>query len=1002
MSDDIPLISCLEWRQVGWRLKIQITKISKRSVGEIIRGACFVLKLIGVFLVSLSTVRGENVLLTSQNELAHFRAGDHLRKDAITFDGNTFTIGMWLLLEPGLLKPRPWALLTYGNGWTEGFRLVAYSAPDGFRLGVDIGREKGAWMSSSKPVLEVGKWTSIVCSWNGNELRLLVDGRVCLSKNVQTPLISRPKMKFEMGDVNTYFHFHPFSVVNAFVSNEVLDDDRTVQLLGNAPCADDKALMKARVQRGLSDLGANILTAPTDHALTDFLDEMSFAESRCRDYAEAIRIYEALLAGKRTSMTSKDSKSDRRRSGDLKMELLRVAEQRNSRRTICSTISEPVLCDPSKVNRPANPKGVQVFVSPQGDDSGDGSFEHPFLTLRRARDAVRELRRSEAAAGGIAVYLRGGKYLVNRPLELTEKDSGVKGRPVLWSAWKDEIPVLECGFEIVPTNASCAGVGLAARIPETARPHVSIIDVRSRGFDAFDPECRCGFLTFDCTYRVHPADLYLDGRPLQIARMPNEGWCRVASNVSDGVEFEGKAMAGLHVPNVEGLMAKGYWTHCWADLSVKVSEIDMEHEKLRLEGKVPIKANAPFYLFGVPELIDTPGEWALDRPSGCLCVWMPRSGVLCLSRLAKSCIELNRVTDVEIRGLVLQHGRMSAIHAARCKRITLAGNVIRNFGGDGVRLDNVEDVTVRGNLLRSFGHGALIVSGGDRFKLTPGGNIICHNVIMDTGRRKRTYTPGVLASGCGLSVVQNKFSDMPSSAFRLSGNDHWIASNLVERCVLESDDQGAVDIWGNPTYAGMRFVHNVWRDIGRTDYETWGIFGQAAIRFDNGVSSMLVYGNRFVRCGKKRFGAVQIYGGRRHVIDNNLFEDVGLAISGSEWTDERWKDEFENGAHKHLSNVRLVGSTPYVKRYPGIAMLKDEMAKTYISRNIVVGHATFRSRVRGWQDGVNFRCEADRVKNLKRSGLVNEVPEVGDLHIEDDEFLRMAAKHFNQLKRTQR
>ncbi|MFC7101827.1 hypothetical protein ACFQQB_15965 [Nonomuraea rubra] len=58
------------------------------------------------------------------------------------------------------------------------------------------------------------------------------------------------------------------------------------------------------------------------------------------------------------------------------------------------------------------------YVSPAGDDSWEGSFERPFLTLERARSAAREV------PGEAVVRLMGGTHVLTRPFELTEADSG--------------------------------------------------------------------------------------------------------------------------------------------------------------------------------------------------------------------------------------------------------------------------------------------------------------------------------------------------------------------------------------------------------------------------------------------------------------------------------------------------------------------------------------------------------------------------------------------------
>ncbi|WP_084722892.1 right-handed parallel beta-helix repeat-containing protein [Streptomonospora alba] len=57
-----------------------------------------------------------------------------------------------------------------------------------------------------------------------------------------------------------------------------------------------------------------------------------------------------------------------------------------------------------------------VFVAPSGDDTGPGTFEHPFATLDRARDL---------AAPGTVVTLRGGTYRLTDTFRLTAEHSGV-------------------------------------------------------------------------------------------------------------------------------------------------------------------------------------------------------------------------------------------------------------------------------------------------------------------------------------------------------------------------------------------------------------------------------------------------------------------------------------------------------------------------------------------------------------------------------------------------
>eukprot|EP01079_Euglenida_sp_SAG-EU17-18_P008961 gene8961-1606_t len=79
--------------------------------------------------------------------------------------------------------------------------------------------------------------------------------------------------------------------------------------------------------------------------------------------------------------------------------------------------------------------GLSVYVAPGGNDAGPGSLARPFGTLERARQAVR-------GTPGSTVFLRGGRYHLNSTFTLSAEDSGVPGRPITYSAYAQEQPVL--------------------------------------------------------------------------------------------------------------------------------------------------------------------------------------------------------------------------------------------------------------------------------------------------------------------------------------------------------------------------------------------------------------------------------------------------------------------------------------------------------------------------------------------------------------------------------
>ena len=59
----------------------------------------------------------------------------------------------------------------------------------------------------------------------------------------------------------------------------------------------------------------------------------------------------------------------------------------------------------------------EYYFATDGDDLSAGTREHPFATVHRARDAARAVK-------GSTVWLRGGVYRMERPLELGRECTG--------------------------------------------------------------------------------------------------------------------------------------------------------------------------------------------------------------------------------------------------------------------------------------------------------------------------------------------------------------------------------------------------------------------------------------------------------------------------------------------------------------------------------------------------------------------------------------------------
>ena len=580
---------------------------------------------------------------------------------------------------------------------------------------------------------------------------------------------------------------------------------------------------------------------------------------------------------------------------------------------------------------------VEFFVSPKGKDSNPGTLDQPFATLERARDAVREQKVGGALPqGGAAVYLRGGRYEVTNTFVLTEADSGSFGAPVVYCAWRDEKPVLDGGFRVRALKA-VSDPAVLARLPPEARGHVRVADLKAQGLAQQEPQKSYGYGLRNTTVR----ELFEDGRPLTIARWPNAGTLAVESVVNEtNFVFACKTNRAARWTGARELMASGYWLYLWAGATVPVAAMDPAAGTFTLKEKpgYGLCKDRPFYVLNLLEEIDQPGEWYLDCAAGKLYVWPlkhPWFSEFVLSRWNKPFVQATRTQELVLQGLTFEHGQQDALVLSECINASVQGCVVRRMGGTALTVAQGANVLVYGNAFHTLGHTGMRVSGGNRKNLTSGQIVVANNEAYDFGRCSRTYNPALLLEGCGAHVTHNHFHHAPSSAMRIEGNDHLIEYNWVDHVVQESDDQGGIDMWGNPSYRGVVIRYNRWQDIGDKVIPC----GQAGIRFDDAISGIVVYGNLFERASNGQFGGVQIHGGQNNKIDNNVFVDCRAGVSFSPWGQKRW-EEYLTGVKPLIHGDVEIKLPPYSKRYPELAELYKKTDVNSVWRNVFVGSET--------------------------------------------------------------
>lgn len=593
-----------------------------------------------------------------------------------------------------------------------------------------------------------------------------------------------------------------------------------------------------------------------------------------------------------------------------------------------------------------------LYVALNGSDTNPGTKERPLASLEKARDLIREYRRkAKLPRGGVAVYLREGEYPRKETFLLTEQDSGTAESPVIYQAYPGESARLYAGVRLTGL-APVTDPALLARIPDAARGKVLQLDLHTVGVTDYTRAVP------SVGHGTQPVmELFCNRKPLTVARWPNEGFVKVEKVIEQGSPAEKRGFVFQYEGDRPGrwpqkdLHLYGYFQHLWADVVMGVASLDTKTRQITTVATNPfeVREGYPYFAFNLLEELDLPGEWYLDRATGMLYVYPPvdsQEAVFELSVLGAPMVQLDNVSHVAIRGLDFQLGQTDGLVIRGGDHCLVAGCTVHHLGGTAVIVTGGASHGVVGCDLYTLGRGGTIVSGGDRKTLSPAGHVVenCH--VYDFSRVWRTYTPAVKLEGVGNRIAHNLFHDSPGHAMRIEGNDHTIELNEIHHVVLETDDQGGLDMWFNPTYRGNVIRWNYWHDIasGRP-------CGQAGVRLDDAISDTLIYGNIFHRCADGNFGGVQIHGGKDNYVDNNLFIDCLHAVSFSPWGPKRWKEFLESDrVIKETTQTVDIRKPPYSTRYPLLAHLADNPDVNMIWRNLVYQCGVFLIRDRGNQD----------------------------------------------------
>ncbi len=543
----------------------------------------------------------------------------------------------------------------------------------------------------------------------------------------------------------------------------------------------------------------------------------------------------------------------------------------------------------------AAPAPFTLYISTNGEDGWSGRLaapnaartDGPLSSLAGARDRIRE-QRSEIGSRPVQVFVRGGTYFLKAPLVLQPQDSGTTEGPVVYAAFQNEKPVFSGGRSIT-------GFHRTGNLWETTLPEV-----------------KSGQWYF--------RQLFVDGQRRQRARSPNTGYYRIA-----------RLIPGPPIPNAKPVARERFvfapgdlqpWPrlndvnlvlmHSWENSIHPLKSVDTVSNIVELAA--PMKEwwglgyweeHQRYFVENARELLDTPGEWYLNRETGVLTYW-PMPG----ERLGDTPIMAPVLTNfvslagdpgkgqfvrhVTLRGLAFHHADWvldakgnSSTQAAVEVPATITADGAMDCAIEGCEVAHIgtygiwfrrgcKDCRIQRNRLFDLGAGGIRV-GEDRMASSDvaetSRTLVDNNHLFDGGRIYPGCVGIWVAQSSGNRISHNDIHDFYYTGISVGWNwglePNRTTNNLIEFNHVHDLGHGVMSdaglIYCLGVSPGSVIRNNVFHDLWPYSAPAlgWGIYLDAQCG-NYLVESNLVYNTL-------SGGLMFNNGGHEHVIRNNIF-----------------------------------------------------------------------------------------------------------------------------------
>lgn len=566
---------------------------------------------------------------------------------------------------------------------------------------------------------------------------------------------------------------------------------------------------------------------------------------------------------------------------------------------------------------------IEYYIATDGNDANVGSVSAPFASLERARDVIRQSRRTAPTT----VYLREGTYYLPKTFVLSAEDAGTKENPVVYQAYPGEKVIISGGMTLQLNWKPYRDGILQAQTPQSLK------------FDQF----------------------FVNGKRQPMARYPNydakarpfNGTASDAFSPSRAVRWTDPAGGYIHA------MQGNSWASCHYRITGKNAGNEIIYEggwqdnrRMGMHGEYRFVEN-------IFEELDASREWYHDSKNNTL-YYMPDKDV----RVDTALFEIARlphliefqgtqnkpVRYVSLRGLIFRHSSRTFMETKE----PLLRSDWTIYRGGAVLLNGAEDCSILDAEFNQVGGNAIFVNNYNRRIVIRGTHIhdagasgICfvgnpdsvrsplfeynqtqsyRDIDTAPGPKTDNYPADCLVTDClihGIGVVEKQSAGIQISMSKgvmiryssiyyvpragINISEGAFGGHVIEYCdvfdtVRETNDQGSLNAWGRDRYWHLEGTPSAERpklallDAEKTIIRNsrWRCDYSWDMDLNDGASNYEIYNNLFLAGGLRLRDGYYRHVYNNITVNNTLNPHAWYENSMDVITTNIWMDRYQS------------------------------------------------------------------------------------------------------------